>query len=116
MDTIKTLNAPVIVITDKAGAKITELIAREGDENIALRIAVRAGGCSGFSYDIFFDTDVDPADHKAVFGTVTVLVDPASAEHIAGSTLDFKDGLQDNGFHIENPNAQRSCGCGDSFS
>ena len=116
MEMTQILSAPVITITDKAGDKITELIAREGDENLALRVAVRPGGCSGFSYEIFFDTEVDPADLQAVFGTVRVLVDPASAKHIAGATLDYKDGLNDNGFHIENPNAQRSCGCGESFS
>jgi len=85
-------------------------------DQLALRVAVKAGGCSGMSYEIFFDTDTDPEDHEAVFGTVKVRVDPASAPHIAGATLDYKDGLKDAGFHIENPNAQRSCGCGQSFA
>ena len=86
------------------------------DDQLALRVAVRAGGCSGFSHEIFFDGDTDPDDDLAVFGTVKVRVDPSSAQHLAGATLDFKDGLQGAGFAIENPNAQRSCGCGKSFS
>jgi iron-sulfur cluster assembly protein/iron-sulfur cluster insertion protein len=107
---------PVITLTDSAAAKAAELLAREGDDQLALRVAVRTGGCSGFSYEIFFDADTDPEDHEAVFGTVKVRVDPASAQHIAGATLDYKDGLQGAGFHVENPNAHRSCGCGQSFA
>ena len=107
---------PVITLTDNAAAKVTELIAREGDDQLALRVAVKAGGCSGMSYEMFFDAEADPEDHEVVFGTVKVRVDPASAPHLAGATLEYKDGLTDAGFHIENPNAQRSCGCGQSFS
>jgi len=79
-------------------------------------VAVRPGGCSGFSYEMFFDAEADPEDQVAVFGTVKVRVDPASAQHIAGATLNYHGGLQGAGFHIENPNAQRSCGCGQSFA
>ena len=107
---------PVITLTDSAAAKAAELIAREGDDQLALRVAVKAGGCSGMSYEMFFDTETSPEDHEAMFGTVKVRVDPASAQHIAGSTLDYKDGLQGGGFHIENPKAERSCGCGQSFA
>ena len=107
---------PPSPLTDNAAGCATQLLAQEGDDQLALRVAVRAGGCSGFSYEIFFDADTDPEDHEAVFGTVKVRVDPASAPHIAGATLDYKDGLQGAGFHIENPNAQRSCGCGQSFA
>jgi len=108
--------APVINLTDRAAAKVAELIALEGDDQLALRVAVKAGGCSGMSYEIFFDADTEPGDNEAVFGTVKVRVDPASAPHLAGATLDYKDGLKDAGFRIENPTAQRSCGCGQSFS
>jgi len=104
-------------------SEVSELASREYQygfvtdlDQLALRVAVKAGGCSGMSYEIFFDTDTDPEDHEAVFGTVRVLVDPASAPHVAGATLDYKDGLQGAGFHIDNPNAQRSCGCGQSFA
>ena len=116
MSTIEVTTTPVINLTDRAAAKVAELIAQEGDDQLALRVAVKAGGCSGMSYEIFFDTNTDPEDHEAVFGTVKVRVDPASAPHLAGATLDYKDGLKDAGFHIENPNAKRSCGCGQSFS
>ena len=116
MSTTDITTAPVITLTDSAAAKVAELLAWEGDDQLALRVAVRAGGCSGFSYEIFFDSDTDPDDNLAVFGTVKVRVDPASAQHLAGATLDYNDSLQGAGFHIENPNAQRSCGCGQSFS
>ena len=116
MSTIEVITTPVINLTDRAAAKVAELIAQEGDDQLALRVAVKAGGCSGMSYEMFFDADTDPEDHVAIFGTATVRVDPASAPHLAGATLDYKDGLNDAGFHIENPNAKRSCGCGQSFS
>jgi iron-sulfur cluster insertion protein len=116
MSTTDVTTTPVITLTDNAAAKVAELIAQESDDLLALRVAVRPGGCSGFSYEMFFDAESDPEDHQAVFGTVKVRVDPASAQHIAGATLDYRDGLQGAGFHIENPNAQRSCGCGQSFA
>jgi len=116
MSTIEVTTTPVINLTDNAAAKVAELLAQEGDDQLALRVAVKAGGCSGMSYEIFFDTATSPGDHEVMFGTVKVIVDPASAEHIAGATLDYNDGLQGAGFHIDNPNAQRSCGCGQSFS
>ncbi|HZA76909.1 MAG TPA: iron-sulfur cluster insertion protein ErpA [Acidimicrobiales bacterium] len=116
MSTADVTTTPVITLTDNAAAKVAELIAQESDDLLALRVAVRPGGCSGFSYEMFFDAESDPEDHQAVFGTVKVRVDPASAQHIAGATLDYRDGLQGAGFHIENPNAQRSCGCGQSFA
>lgn len=105
-----------IALTDTAVAKIAELLAAEDDENLALRVAVRAGGCSGFSYEMYFDAETAADDHVGSFGSVTVLVDPASAPMLAGAILNYSDGLQGEGFNIENPNAQRSCGCGKSFS
>jgi len=116
MSTIEVATTPAINLTDRAAAKVAELLAQESDDQLALRVAVKAGGCSGLSYEIFFDADTSPEDHEAVFGTVKVRIDPASAPHLAGATLDYKDGLEDAGFHIENPNAQRSCGCGQSFA
>ena len=105
-----------ITLTDTAKAKVAELIAQEGDDNLALRVAVRPGGCSGFSYEMFFDSEVADDDVKLEFGPVKVLVDPASSKLLSGASLDYKDGLQGAGFHINNPNAQRTCGCGQSFS
>src|SRR5436190_19350800 len=106
----------VITLTDTAVTKVKELIAQESEENLALRVAVRPGGCSGFSYEMFFDTDVADDDVKSTFGPVVVVVDPSSASLLQGATLDFKDGLQGAGFSINNPNASRTCGCGQSFS
>jgi iron-sulfur cluster assembly accessory protein len=89
--------APV-TLSDAATTKVTELLAQEGDENLALRVAVKPGGCSGYSYEMFFDTEVMSDDVVREFGTVTVVVDPASAELLTGSTLDYSDGLQGAGF------------------
>ena len=115
MSTIET-DSKTIVLTDRAIVKVGELIKQEGNPELALRVAVRPGGCSGFSYEMFFDSDIADDDLKSSFGDVKVVVDPASATLILGATLDYKDGLQDAGFSINNPNASRSCGCGQSFS
>ena len=118
MSTIQTDVTPVeaISLTDVAAAKVAELIEQEGNPDLALRVAVRPGGCSGFSYEMFFDTDLAEDDVLSVFGPVKVVVDPASASLLQGATLDFKDGLQGAGFSINNPNASRTCGRGNSFS
>jgi iron-sulfur cluster assembly protein/iron-sulfur cluster insertion protein len=105
-----------ITLTEMAAAKVAELIAQEGNPDLALRVAVRPGGCSGFSYEMFFDSDVADDDVLTAHGEVKVVVDPASASLLQGATLDFKDGLQGAGFSINNPNASRTCGCGQSFS
>jgi len=106
----------VITLTEQAVSKVGELIEAEGGEGVALRVAVQPGGCSGFSYDMFFDSDISENDIKVTYGSVNVVIDPSSAPMLAGATLDYKDGLQDAGFSIDNPNAQSSCGCGNSFS
>ena len=86
------------------------------DRGLALRVAVRPGGCSGFSYEMYFDTERAADDLEEAFGEVRVVVDPSSAQLLEGATLDYKDGLNEAGFSIDNPNAQRTCGCGQSFS
>ena len=106
----------MIALTDSAATKVGELISAEGEDDLALRVAVRPGGCSGFSYEMYFDTDVAADDVKVEFGAVKVVVDQSSAMLLEGATLDYKDGLSDAGFAIDNPNAQRTCGCGQSFS
>ena len=106
----------MIALTDNAAVKVKELVEAEGEAELALRVAVRPGGCSGFSYEMFFDTDVASDDITADYGGVRVVVDPSSAQLLTGATLDYKDGLQQAGFSIDNPNAQRTCGCGQSFS
>ena len=106
----------MITLTDTAAGKVKQLIDAEGDPSLALRVAVRPGGCSGFSYEMFFDTDVADDDLAIDFSGVKVVSDPSSAQLLNGATLDYKDGLQDAGFAIDNPNASRTCGCGSSFS
>jgi len=109
----------MITLTDSATVKVRQLLADEGAEELALRVAVRPGGCSGFSYEMFFDGDIAVDDNQATYGdddTVKVVVDPASAQLLEGATLDYKDGLDQSGFAITNPNASRTCGCGSSFS
>ena len=106
----------MIVLTDTATEKVRSLMDAEGADDLALRVAVRPGGCSGFSYEMFFDTDVADDDQMVDYSGVRVVVDPSSAMLLEGATLDYKDGLQGAGFAIDNPNAQRTCGCGQSFS
>jgi iron-sulfur cluster assembly accessory protein len=106
----------MLTLTDTASVKVKELIAQEDEANLFLRVAVRPGGCSGFSYEMFFDSETASDDIDLKFGDVRVVVDPASAQWLEGASLDYKDGLQGAGFSINNPNAQRTCGCGNSFS
>ena len=106
----------MIALSDNAATKVKELITAEGNDELALRVAVRPGGCSGFSYEMFFDSDVANDDVTTEYSGVKVVVDPSSAQLLSGATLDYKDGLQGAGFAIDNPNAQRTCGCGQSFS
>jgi len=106
----------MIAITDAATTKVDELIKDEEEEGLALRVAVRPGGCSGFSYEMFFDTDIGDDDQLATFGDVKIVVDASSSMLLEGATLDYKDGLDQSGFSIDNPNAQKTCGCGQSFS
>ncbi|HKY49114.1 MAG TPA: iron-sulfur cluster insertion protein ErpA [Acidimicrobiia bacterium] len=107
---------PPVELTATATTKVAELIDAEGEPGLALRVAVRPGGCSGFSYEMFFDAETDSEDVVTEFGRVKVVVDPESAERLRGSTLDYKEGLMGAGFAIENPNVTKSCGCGNSFS
>ncbi|MEL6982442.1 MAG: iron-sulfur cluster insertion protein ErpA [Actinomycetota bacterium] len=106
----------VLTVTDSAAAKVKELLDQEQDESLALRVAVRPGGCSGFSYEMYFDGELGDEDASTDHGGVRVVVDQTSAQLLTGATLDYKDGLQQTGFSIDNPNAQRTCGCGQSFS
>ncbi len=107
----------MITLTDSAAVKVKELLEAEGAADLALRVAVRPGGCSGYSYEMYFDGDVAADDQQASFGSdVRVVVDAQSAQLLEGATLDYKNGLDQSGFAITNPNASRTCGCGQSFS
>jgi len=105
-----------ITLSEEAAVKVADLLAQEGNDALALRVAVRPGGCSGYSYEMFFDSETAADDIMREYGAVKVVVDAASAELLSGSTLEYSDGLQGAGFHIANPNASRTCGCGSSFS
>ena len=106
-----------VTLSDAAIAKVAALLGDEtGGEELFLRVAVKAGGCSGLSYDMYFDSEILADDIVATYETVRVVVDAESAEKLIGASLDYSDGLEDAGFHITNPNATRTCGCGSSFS
>lgn len=104
-----------IHVTPKAIAKIKQAFAKEGVSG-GLRLGVLGGGCSGLSYQFKFDTRQRPTDKVFEFDGVKVLVDPKSLLYLHGMTLDYKESLMQSGFVFENPNAQKSCGCGTSFS
>ena len=106
----------MITVTESAAKKVKELVEAEGNSELALRVAVRPGGCSGFSYEMFFDSDFAADDQKADYNGVKVVVDSASLEFLNGASLDYKEGLMGAGFTVNNPNTTRSCGCGQSFS
>jgi len=105
----------MITVSEDAAVKVKDLITQEGDDSLMLRVAVRPGGCAGFSYEMFFDSNRDDTDVTVDYGDVTVVVDPSSAQILEGAVLDYKGGLE-SGFSITNPNAERTCGCGSSFS
>ena len=106
----------LLTLTDAAVAKVKFFAESMPDsQNKPLRVFVQGGGCSGFQYGFTFDEKKE-GDNAWEQGGVQVVVDPQSAEYLSGASLDYKDGLQDAGFTINNPNAQRTCGCGQSFS
>lgn len=105
-----------VQLTEQAAVKVKSLIDAEGRDDLALRIAVQPGGCSGMRYQLFFDDRQLDGDARADFGGVTVVVDRMSVPYLLGATIDFADTIEQQGFTIDNPNAQSSCACGDSFS
>ena len=106
----------MITLTEGASVKIRGLMDDESEDALLLRVAVRPGGCSGFSYEMYFDTETSDTDRVDEHAGVRVVVDPSSALLLDGATLDYSDDLMKSGFSIDNPNAQRTCGCGQSFS
>lgn len=106
---------PPIQVTPKAIAKIKQAFAKEGVTG-GLRLGVLGGGCSGLSYQFKFDTRVRPTDKVFEFDGVQILVDPKSMLYLTGMILDYQESLMQSGFVFNNPNAQKSCGCGTSFS
>jgi iron-sulfur cluster assembly accessory protein len=105
-----------ILLTEEASAKVAALLSQEGRDDLALRVAVQPGGCSGLRYQLFFDDRSLDGDILKEFGTVKVVTDRMSAPYLGGATIDFVDTIEKQGFTIDNPNAGSSCACGDSFS
>ena len=111
-------DAPVgVVLSDPAAAKVQALLAQEGRDDLALRVAVQPGGCSGLRYQLFFDERSLDGDAVQSYsdGAVKVVVDRMSVPYLAGATIDFVDTIEKQGFTIDNPNAGGSCACGESF-
>ncbi len=113
-----TETATGVVLTDPAATKVAALLAQEGRDDLALRVAVQPGGCSGLRYQLFFDERSLDGDSVQEYegGAVRVVVDRMSVPYLAGATIDFVDTIEKQGFTIDNPNAGSSCACGDSFS
>lgn len=107
----------MITITDKAKSKITDLKQNANlDDSYFLRVAVAGGGCSGLSYKLDFDNEIRTGDQEFEDKGEKVVLDMKSFLYLAGTELDFSDGLNGKGFNFINPNASRTCGCGESFS
>ncbi|GMQ31083.1 iron-sulfur cluster assembly accessory protein [Algoriphagus confluentis] len=107
----------MIIVSDKAKDRILELKREEGrTENENIRVSVKGGGCSGLMYDLGFDAHIVDTDHVFEDKGVKIIVDRKSLLYLAGTTLEFSDGLNGKGFQFVNPNASRTCGCGESFS
>lgn len=110
------MNDETIVLTDSAAAKVSELLAEEGNEDLKLRVYITGGGCSGFQYGFTFDDMVNDDDIQVVKNGVTVLIDSMSLQYLSGAEIDYKEDLSGSQFVIRNPNATTTCGCGSSFS
>jgi iron-sulfur cluster assembly protein len=107
----------MIIVSDKAKERILELKREEGrSEGENIRVSVKGGGCSGLMYDLGFDGKYEDSDHVFEDKGVKIIVDRKSLLYLAGTTLEFSDGLNGKGFQFVNPNASRTCGCGESFS
>ena len=110
-------SAVAVMLSDPAADKVRALLAQEGRDDLALRVAVQPGGCSGLRYELFFDERSLDGDAVQTYadGSVSVVVDRMSVPYLAGATIDFVDTIEKQGFTIDNPNAGGSCACGDSF-
>ena len=106
----------MFTVTTKASEEIKKLLAEENIPEAVLRVRVVPGGCSGFSYEMGFDDEVEKSDEIIESDGVKVAIDELSAPYLKGGVLDFNDGLNGTGFAISNPNATGSCGCGQSFN
>ena len=105
-----------VFLTDAAAAKAKSLLSQEQNDELALRIAVQPGGCAGLRYQLFFDDRTLDGDLVDDYDGVNLVVDRMSAPYLTGATIDFADTIEQQGFTIDNPNAEGSCACGESFN
>ena len=113
---IITNKATMIIITDSAKTKITDLLSEENNPNLKLRTFVQGGGCSGMSYGFTFDEEQAEDDFEFPIDSFKVLVDATSMQYLRGAEIDYIENLQGSNFSIKNPQAETTCGCGSSFS
>jgi iron-sulfur cluster assembly protein len=106
----------MVTVSETAAKKLNSLISESGCITPFVRVAVKGGGCSGLSYDLSFDTERHPSDTLAEDKGIQILIDMKSLLYLYGTELDFSDGLNGKGFQFINPNASRTCGCGESFA
>ena len=116
MSGIETFTPSPLQITENAVAKVQSLKIEEGNEELKLRVYVTGGGCSGFQYGFSFEDVMAEDDTAVTRDGITVLIDSLSYQYLAGSTVDYEEGLMGSRFLITNPNASTTCGCGASFS
>ncbi len=111
------MDEPLIALTEKAANKVKEIKTNEGvGDDFKLRLRVVGGGCSGFSYDLYFDNTSVDGDQDFDCHGIKVVVDSMSLQYLAGTIIDYVDGLQGTGFRFGNPNVKATCGCGSSFN
>ncbi|MBT02734.1 MAG: iron-sulfur cluster assembly accessory protein [Crocinitomicaceae bacterium] len=106
----------MIKVTDNAKSKALQLMQEDGKSGYFIRVGVKGGGCSGLMYELDFDNVINDSDKSFEDNGIQVVVDKKSFLYLVGTTLDFSGGLNGKGFVFSNPNADRTCGCGESFS
>ena len=105
-----------LTVTGRAAAKVRALVEEEGNSALKLRVFVTGGGCSGFQYGFSFEETLSDDDTTVQQDGVTIVVDALSIQYLAGSEVDYSEGLEGSRFVVRNPNAATTCGCGASFS
>ena len=111
-----TTEKSALVVTEAAARKVRELIEKESNEKLMLRVFIYGGGCSGFQYGFTFDENVQDGDAVVKKDEVRLIIDPTSIQYLSGAEIDYSEGLEGAQFVIRNPNAATTCGCGSSFS
>lgn len=106
----------MIKVTESAKKEATRLLNETGEDNSFIRVGVQGGGCSGLMYELNFDSNMNEDDEMFEDNGIKIVVNKKSKIYLSGTVLDFSGGLNGKGFEFKNPNADRTCGCGESFS